>query len=371
MDLGFTPEQQMLRKSVSEFIAKECPFETVKEIEDSPDGYVAAMWKKMARLGWMELIIPEAYGGLADPFSNLLILLEEMGKKAFVSPYMSTVVMCGLILMDAASEAQKKKLLPKIAKGKLIIALAQHEGMAGYTEACVTMPATADGDGYLLNGTKMFVMDANIADMMIVASRIETFGTTLFLVDAAAPGILIEKMPTIGKDNACEVVFDKVTVSKKDMIGSPGLGWDILRAMEVKATIAKSAEMMGGCKAAMDMAAAYSKHREQYGTPIGGFQALQHYMANMKTAYDTSYNFLYEAAWMIDQGMDASLAASVLKAQINEKYKFITERAVQIHGGVGTTREFDIGLFYRRAKASEFMLGDTPYHQERIAAAII
>ncbi|MEZ4579116.1 MAG: acyl-CoA dehydrogenase [Desulfobacterales bacterium] len=177
-------------------------------------------------------------------------------------------------------------------------------------------------------------------------------------------------MPTIGKDNTCEVIFDNVKIGKADAISVPGSGWDILRRMEIKAAVAKSAEMLGGCKAAIDMTVAY-KQRIQYGTPIGGFQALQHYMSNMKVAYDTSYNYLYEAAWMIDEGMDASLESSVLKAQANEKYKFITERAVQIHGGVGTTREFNIGLFYRRAKAFEFVLGDTSYHQERIAGAII
>lgn len=371
MDLGFTSEQDMLRKSVAEFITKECPFETVKELEDSADGYSPAIWKKMAKLGWMELIIPEEYGGLEDPFSNAVIILEEMGKKAFVSPYMSTVIMCGLLLIDSASAAQKKKLLPKIAQGKLIMALAQYEEMSGYKKESLNMPAKADGDDYVLNGKKMFVLDANVADKMIVAANVEGAGVTLFIVDAKASGISIRKMPTIGKDNSCEVTFDKVKAKKDDIIGNPGDGWDMLQKMEVKAAIGKSAEMLGGCKESIDITVDYAKQRVQYSTPIGAFQAIQHYMANMKLAYDTSYNYLYEAAWMVDEGMDASLVSSVLKAQVNEKYKFITERAVQIHGGIGTTREFDIGLFYRRAKAYEFMLGDTPYHYERIANAIV
>lgn len=370
MDLDFSSEQEMLRKSVVEFLSKECPYAHVKELEDSEEGYSPKIWKKMAELGWMELYFPEEYEGLGDPFINVVIILEEMGKAAFPSPYFSTVIVCGLILLEGGSEKQKKELLPKIASGKLIMALAQYDRETGYLETGIQMPAKPVGDNYMLSGTKMFVTDANIAHKLIVAAKVENAGTTLFLVDAKTEGITVRKIPTIGKDNTCEVVFNNVSVSKEDMIGNPGQGWEILEKMQDKALIAKCAEMLGGCKQSIDITAAYAKQRIQYSTPIGAFQAIQHYMANMKLAYDTSINYLYRAAWMADQGILTGLESSALKAQVNEQYKFITERGVQIHGGIGTTREFDIGLFYRRAKAFEYVLGDTPHHYERIAQAL-
>jgi acyl-CoA dehydrogenase len=369
MNLDFTKEQEMLRKSVDEFLSKECPFDTVREIEDSETGFDKKTWKKMAKLGWMELHFPEEYGGLADPFVDLTIITEEMGKKAFPSPFFATVVMSGILLMEGASEKQKKKLLPDIASGKLIMTVAQYEQDGSYQESGINLPAKADGEEYILNGKKFFVLDANIADKIIVAAR-TTEGVSLFLVDTENKGVSVQKLHTIGKDNNCVVNFDQVRITKENMIGAPGKGWQILEKMAGKAIVAKCAEMLGGCKESIDMTTAYAKQREQYGTPIGGFQAIQHYMANMRVAYDTSLYYLHKVAWMIDEGMVATKEISALKAQVNEKYKFITERAVQIHGGIGTTREFNIGLFYRRAKAFEYILGDTDYHYEKIAQAL-
>ncbi|MBW2217572.1 MAG: acyl-CoA/acyl-ACP dehydrogenase, partial [Deltaproteobacteria bacterium] len=171
MDFDFNTEQDMLRKSVAEFLKKECPSELVKEIEDSDEGYSAKLWKKMAQLEWMGIHFPEECEGFEDPFTNLMIILEEMGKTAFPSPFFSTVIMCGLTIMEGGSDKQKKDLLTKIAKGKLIMALAQYEEDASYLPSAVKMPATPTGDDYVLDGKKMFVMDANIAQKLIVAAR--------------------------------------------------------------------------------------------------------------------------------------------------------------------------------------------------------
>ncbi len=370
MNLDFTKEQDMLRKSVAEFLSKECPFDHAKEIEDSDEGYSPKIWKKMAELGWMEAHFPEEYGGYNDPFMDLMIIMEEMGKSAMPSPFFSTVILCGLTVLEGGSEEQKKEILSRIAKGKLIMALAQYEAEASYQPSGITMPAVRSDDQYILNGTKMFVSDANIADQLIVAARLENEGITLFLVDAKDPGITCTKMPTISKDNTCEVVFKDVKVSKENIIGKPGQGMEILEKIIPRAIIAKSAEMLGGCEAAISMTSAYAKERVQYGKPIGGFQAIWHFMADMQLGYDTSVNYLYKTAWMIDEGLDASLETSVLKAQTNEQYKFITGRGVHIHGGIGTTREFNIALFYRRAKSAEYVLGDTDYHYEKIAQGL-
>jgi alkylation response protein AidB-like acyl-CoA dehydrogenase len=159
-------------------------------------------------------------------------------------------------------------------------------------------------------------------------------------------------------------------VSADDIIGAPGRGWEILEKIAPRATVAKCAEMVGGCGESTEMTAAYAKKRVQYGSPIGAFQAIQHYMANMQLGYDTSLYYLHKVAWMIDEKMDCTREASALKAYVNEQYKFITDRAVQIQGGIGTTREFNIGLFYRRAKAFEYVMGDTNYHHEKIVQTL-
>jgi alkylation response protein AidB-like acyl-CoA dehydrogenase len=371
MDLNFNSMQDMLRKSVSEFLVKECPFETVKEIEESEIGYSPKLWKKIVDLGWPGLPFPETYGGLGGDFTDLLIIQEEMGKRVFPSPFFSTVVQCGAAILEGGTDAQKKELIPRIAGGQLLMALAQHENDPGYTKGCIQMEAKARADGYVLNGTKLFVLDANIADMLIVAAKPGDNDITLFLVDAKDPGLTISKIPTIAMDNTCEVICKDVKVPKKDILGQAGKGFEILEKVMTLSAIAKSAEMIGGAKTSIDMTAEYAKKRVQYGKPIGGFQIIQHYMANMSIAYDTIYNYLLRVGWMVDAGEDVSLSASVLKAKTNENFKFIVDRAVQIHGGIGTTREYNAALFFRRAKAWEFICGDTDFHTDRVADRIL
>lgn len=371
MDLNFTKMQDMLRKSVAEFLAKECPFETVKELEESEIGYSPEMWKKIVDLGWPGLPFPEQYGGFDGEFMDLVIIQEEMGKWVFPSPFFATVIQCGTAIMEGGTEDQKKELIPQIADGKLLMALAQHENDPGYTKECIQMQAKAQGDSYLLNGTKMFVLDANIANMLIVAAKPDDADITLFLVDAKDPGLTISKIPTIALDNTCEVIFKDVKVPKESILGEAGKGYEILEKVMAKGAIAKSAEMIGGAQVCIDVTADYARRRVQYEKPIGGQQIIQHYMANMSIAYDTICNYLYRVAWMVDAGEDATLSASVLKAKTNENFKFITDRAVQIHGGIGTTREYDIALFFRRAKAWEFVCGDTDYHTDKVVDRIL
>lgn len=371
MNLDFTSEQVMLRESATKFFAKECPFGRVKELEEMEAGYSPELWQQMADLGWLGMLFPEEYGGYGGQFMDMVVIQEEIGKAAYPSPFFSTVIQCGLTILEGGAEDQKKDLLAKIADGSLIMALALHEEDGSYLPSGIKMISEPKGDQYVLTGTKMFVLDANIADKLIVVARAGDDGITLFLVDTKDPGVTCTKMPTIGMDNICEVLFKGVRVPKENIIGPLGKGWEIIEKIAAKAAVAKCAEMVGGCKTCLDMTAAYAKEREQYGKPIGGYQIIQHYMANMLLAYDTSFNYLYRVAGMIDEGMDFATEASVLKACINENYKFISERAVQIHGAIGTTREGDIGLFYRRAKSFETIMGDTDFHHDNITEAIL
>jgi len=366
VNLDFTSEQEILRDSAAKFLANECPYDKVKELEETAEGYSPELWGKMAELGWLGLLFPEEYEGYGGQFIDLVIIQEEIGKAAFPSPFFSTVIQCGVIILEGGSEEQKKELLGQITEGSLIMALAQYESEGSYLSSGIKMKAEADGDHYVLNGTKMFVMDANICDKLIVAANEADKGISLFLVDAKDPGLTITKIPTIGKDNNCEVILKDVRVPQENMIGSPGDGWELLEKMNAKAAVAKAAEMVGSCKACIDITSDYAKQREQYGKPIGGFQVIQHYMANMLLAFDTSYNYLYQVACMVDEGEDFIAEASALKACLNENFKFISERAVQIHGGIGTTREGDIGLFYRKAKSCEYLCGDTDFHYEKL-----
>ncbi len=251
----------------------------------------------------------------------------------------------------------------------MIMSLAQYEEDASLDPSFIQMPVTASGEGYTLSGTKLFAGDANVADKIIVAARTDE-GVTLFLVDAKAEGLTIKKRKSIAKDNTCDVVFDNVTVSKDDMLGKPGQGEELLNSMAQKATVAKVAEMLGGCEASILMTAEYARGRVQYKTPIAAFQAIQHFMSDMKLGYDSCVNYYYKAAWMIDEGVDCSIDVSALKGRVNEVYNFIGDRGVQIHGGIGTTREFNIALFFRRAKAFELMMGDSDYHYEKVAQAL-
>lgn len=370
MDLDLTSEQIILRDSASKFFANECPYGRVKELEETEEGYDPNLWRHIIELGWTGLPFPEEYGGYGMQFLDLIILLEEIGKAVFPSPFFSTVVQCGLTILEAGTEDQKKELIPQIAEGNVIMALAQYEEDASYRLTGVSMTAEAQGDVYILNGTKLFVMDANIADKLIVVAKAGDQGHSLFLVDAKDPGITITKMPTIAKDNNCEVIFKDVAVPKANILGSPGSAGDALEKMQAKAAIGKAAEMVGGEKVCIDMTADYAKQREQYGRPIGGFQAIQHYMANMLLAYDTSSNYLYRVACMVDEGEDFATETSALKAHCSDTFYYISERAVHIHGGIGTTREADVGLFFRRSKAYESALGGTSYHYEKVGAQL-
>ncbi len=371
MDFDLTGDQKLIQESIREFLQKECPYERAKELEEAERGYDPGLWRKMAELGYLGIAFPEEYGGTGGSFIELMIIAEELGKAACPSPFFSTVIQCGLLILEAGAEEQKRDLLRGIASGNLILALAQYEEDGSYLPSSVNVKAERDGRQLALNGTKMFVKDANIADRLVVVAKGPESGVSLCLVGAGEPGVAISKMRTIGMDNTCEVIFRNVRIDMDAIVGQVGDGGEALAKTTIKATLVKCAEMIGGCKACINMTAAYAKQRKQYGAPIGGFQIIQHYMADMLVAYDTSHNYLYKVGWMTEQGMDCAAETSALKACINKNYRFIAAKAVQIHGAIGTTREANAGLFYRRAKSMEYEMGDTNFHYEKIAQALL
>ena len=372
MDLDLTEEQEMLRTSARDFLTKECPKTLVRQLEEDEKGYSPELWRKMAGLGWMGLVLPEKYNGMGMGFMELVILLQEMGRNILPGPFFSTVVLGSMPILSAGTDKQKGDYLPKIASGDMIVTMAITEPSARYDAAGVEARATARDHDFVINGTKLFVENAHIADHIICVTRTKQGtspeqGITLFIVDAKSPGIKCEVVPTMGADKLCEVVFKDVRVPRDNMLGDLDKGWPIVTRTLQFATIAKCAEMVGGAEAAMDMTLDYVKQRIQYKRPIGSFQVIQHYCANMWTNVATSRNLLYKTAWKLGEDVATPGDVAAAKAWINQAYKFVTERAIQCHGAIGLTRDHDIGLYYRRAKAGELAFGDTDFQRELVA----
>jgi len=372
MDLGLSEEQEMLKTSARDFLQRECPKKLVKQLDESDEGYSPELWRKMAQLGWLGLLFPEEYGGSGGSFLDLVVLLEEMGYNILPGPFFSTVVLGGSPILAAGNEEQKKELLPNIANGEAILTLALSEPSVRYDAAAVKATAEARNGEYVINGTKLFVPDANVADFLLVVARTrETAnpegGITVFLVDAKSPGLKTTLLKTLARDKQCEVVFEDVSVPKENILGELDRGWPTVQDILQKAAVAKCAEMVGGAQAALDMAVAYAKERVQFNRPIGSFQAIQHYCANMVSDVDGSRFVTYKAAWKVSEGLPATMDVAVAKAWTSGAYGRVTLLAHQIFGAIGFTMDHDLHLYYRRAKASEMMFGDGAYHRAIVA----
>ncbi len=372
MDLGLNEEQEMLKKSARDFLQKECSKRLVRQLDESDEGYSSELWRKMAGLGWMGLVFPEKYEGSGRNFLDLAILLEEMGYNIVPGPFFSTIVLGGLTILAAGSEEQRMEFLPKIARGELILSLALTETSASYDAASIETTATNRDGGYVIKGTKLFVLNANIADYILCVARTKQAknsenGITLFLVDAKSSGVRCTLLRTLARDKQCEVVFDNVTVSENSIVGELDKGWPIIKGILQRATVAKCAEMAGGAQAALDMAVNYAKERVQFGRPIGSFQAIQHYCANMVTDVTGSRFITYKAAWKVSEGLPAAADVATAKAWTSEAYGRVALLAHQIFGAIGFTMDHDIHLYYRQAKAGEIIFGDANFQRAIVA----
>ncbi len=372
MDYELGEEQQMLKKTARDFLEKECPKSLVREMEDDERGYPPELWRKMAELGWMRLVFPEEYGGMGGDFLDLTVLLEEMGRALLPAPFLSTVVCCGLPISDAGSEEQKQQFLPKIAKGEMILALALTEPSASYDASGVTVSALPDGEDYIINGTKLFVPDAAIADYLLCVTRTKDGkskedGITSFLVDGKDPGLNYTPLRTIALDKQYEIDFRNVRVPRRYMLGELDQGWPVIANVLAQAAIAECALMVGGAQQVLEMTVAYAKERVQFGRPIGSFQVIQHKCADMATDADSARYITYWAAWKLSKGLPFALEASIAKAWVSEAYRRICRHGQQIHGGIGIIKDHDMQLYFRRAKVAELTFGDAISHRELIA----
>lgn len=371
MEFGFTQEQEMIRGQAAEFLKNEWPTGSVRELMESADGHSDELWEKMVSMGWMGLILPEQYGGVGLSFVEQTVVLEEMGRALVPGSYFSTVLLAGLTLVEAASVEQKKRWLSPIAEGRLKATLALTERGASYGAESITVRADRSDSGYVINGTKLFVPDAQVADLIICVARTGE-GISLFAVESKSEGLGITPLKTLDQTRRLyEVSFERVKASPDSLIGDAGRAWpQVERALD-RAIVGLCAEMVGGAARSLEMSVEYSKSRVQFGRPIGSFQAIQHRCADMLLLAESARSAVYAAACSASEGdTNLPLMASIAKAYTSDAYTKVAGEAIQIHGGMGFTWEHDAHLYLKRAKADEASFGDASYHRERVARLI-
>ena len=374
MDVSLSKVQLDIAKEARRFLEKECPTDYARDMYGDERGFTDDIWAKMIEMDWMRVHIPEQYGGIGMDQMDLTMVLEEMGRAVLPGPFFSTVLLAAEAIMEAGNDSQKERYLPGIAAGKIKGTLALHEPDGGADLSYIQMEARADGDGFVLDGTKVSVPDAHLADFLVCAARTEpgndlTQGITLFLVDLSADGVSVSLLPTMdGSRKLCAVDFKAVQVSQGAILGDTHKGWKHLSRVLQRAQVGICAECVGGAQRAMEIATEYAKIRVQFDQPIGAFQAIKHRCAQMYVEVESSRSILYWAAWAQDHGnpKEAALAASVAKAYCSEAYTHVSNAGIQILGGTGFAWENEMQLYLKRAKANEQALGDPIYHREQV-----
>lgn len=377
MEFGLTQEQEMIRNQAAEFLKNECPTAFVRELIRSKQGHSDELWGKMSAMGWMGLILPEEYGGSGLSFVELVVVLEEMGRALLPGTYFSSVVLAGLVLLEAGSDEQKNQWLVPLSEGKLKATIALNEPDNRWVAAGVSATAERSDRGYLINGTKLFVPDAQVSDLIIFALRTADSvrredGITLFAIDRDTRGLNITPLQTMDETRRLyEISFEKVLIPANRVIGTTEQGWPVIERVIDRATIGLCAGMVGGAQKVLDMCVEFSKSRVQFGRPIGSFQAIQHKCADMLLLIESARSAVYAAACAASEKTnDLGLIASIAKAYTSDAYTRVAGEGIQIHGGMGFTWEHDAHLYFKRAKSDEVTFGDASYHRERVARLI-
>ena len=377
MDFGFNQEQELLRATARKFLENECPSEFVRARMAEPAGVTAEFWAKLAEQGWLGLIYPEEVGGTGLGFVDLTVLMEEMGRAVMPGPFFATVLQGGLTILEAGSAPQKKEWLGKISAGEAKATLAFTEPNARWDAAAVTVTAREAGGTFTLSGTKLFVLDAHLADVLVVVARTREGkrpeeGLSLFLVPKGAKGLEVKLLPTMDQTRKlCEVTFADVVVGADALLGARDGAWTPLARVLDRATVALCAEMCGGAQRVLDMTTEYAKIRVAFGKPIGSYQGVKHKAADMLVEIENAKSLTYYAAWAVDENVpEAPLATSMAKAYVSDTYRKAAGAGIQLHGGIGFTWEHDLHLYFKRAKSSEFTFGDATWHRERVAQLI-
>ena len=374
MNFAFSEEQEMLRDTARRFLESKSPSEVVRRLMETEEGSDAGLWLEIAAQGWQAMAIPEEYGGAGFTFMEQAVLMEEMGRALFPSPFLSTVVLGADLILGAGTEEQKRELLPGVASGERTVAVAQVEANGSWGADGIAMIAKKDGSDLILDGTKSFVVDGHTADTLIVVVRTDDTSTgedgiSLVAIDADAAGLTRRRLETMDMTRKqAEIVFEGVRVAAGSILGTEGTGWAALQDTLTRAIVALAFEQVGGAQKCLEMSVQYAKDRVQFGRPIGSFQAIKHKCADMLVAVESAKSAAYYAGWAVASGDDEQrIVAPLAKSFCSEAFFHCAAENIQIHGGIGFTWEHDAHLYFKRAKTDELLFGTPAYHRALLA----
>jgi alkylation response protein AidB-like acyl-CoA dehydrogenase len=376
MELEFSPEQELLRETVRGLCARHADLDVVRALEDDPAGYPEKLWLQLAELGLLGLTIPEEWGGSAMSMLDAMLVYEELGRALVPSPHFVSSVMSGGVLARAGTAAQRDAWLPRIASGDAIVTTAWLEPDRGFGSAGVQLIAEPDGDGWQLTGTKRHVPFASVADRLLVLARAAGTGDAdngvlLLLVDPNAAGVTLTQQMTIASDTQYRVDFTGVRVGSDDVVGAPGAAWPAWNEVMYDGVILLAAQAVGGARYALDITVQYAKDRQQFDKPLGAFQAIAHYLSDASTALDGAETLVWEAAWARSENRPVTRLAPMAKLFACQTFRDITAMSQQVFGGVGFTVEYDIQLYFRRAKELQLSWWDTRHLEELVARDVL
>jgi alkylation response protein AidB-like acyl-CoA dehydrogenase len=373
LNLEFDQEQELLRQTARDVLGRYCPLEVVRQLEDDAVGYPATLWEQLGELDLIGLLLPEEYGGSAMSLIEGVALYEELGRALAPTPHFVSAVMSGGVLAAAGSEDQKDRWLRGVAAGEAILTPAWLEPENGFFPLGVETRAVADGSGFRLNGVKRHVAFASSADRLLVLARTgdATDAIDLFLVDPMASGVALRQQFTIASDAQYEVTLSEVRVNEEDRIGPPASGWVTWQEVLQPGLVLLAAQAVGGARYALEITTQYAKDRQQFDKPLGAFQALAHYLADAVTNLDGAEQLVHEAAWAGANGRPLTSLAPMAKLFACSTFRDITAMAQQMFGGIGFTLDFDIQLYFRRAKQQQLMWANDRTLEVAVAAALL
>jgi alkylation response protein AidB-like acyl-CoA dehydrogenase len=357
MDFSLTEQQEILRKFAGDFLTSQYPTKVVKELEQG-NGHSPRIWQEMSALGWMGLPFGEEYGGAGMSFLDLCVLLEEMGREAIISPFFADVILGGLGISDFGTEDQKKQFLPLISSGDKIFTLALFEETARLDPDCIHTTAKQSNGKWTINGVKLFVPFAHVADYLLCAARTGSSGKarddiTVFILDSKQPGIQCT-MEHTRTDKLCQVQFNNTGAGQENILGELNKGWPVIEGVMNKSVIARCCEAVGLAQKTLDMSVDYVKERKQYGRPVGSFQAVQHHCADMLTDIFGMRVSSYNAAWMLSENMECLPQIAVATSWAGQAVQRIINSSHQVHGAMGFTLDYDLHYYTRRLKQSQY-----------------
>ena len=373
MDFSLSEEQVLLQDSVTRFVADHCDVERHRRLAKTNTGFDTSAWRQFAELGWLGIPFTEAQGGIGGDAVDIMVISEALGRGLLREPFLATVVTCGGFLQRAGSDQQRQQYIPPIIAGESQWAFAFAERGGGYNLASVKTAARSSADGYRLQGAKLAVLNGHCADYLLVSARTsgvpgEAAGISLFLVDSTAPGVSRDNFVAVDGSGGAHITFDNVQLAPAQLLGAEGAALPLMEAVLDGCLVALGAEALGAMQVLLDATVEYTKTRQQFGQPIGKFQALQHRMADMYLKVEETRSLLYDAAILSQEGnVDTARACAALKVKVAEAGRYVAQEAVQLHGGIGMTDELCVGHHYKRLMLLSKLYGDESYYLQKYA----